>query len=356
MNTILFTGGHHNSAVPLAQKFKSLGYKIIFVGCQTTQKGNRELSSEYKEITALGFNFINFFSPKFYNNKNPLKYIQLLISFLRALGLMLTNHPIAVVSFGGYLAVPFCLCAKLLKIKIVTHEQTATVGLANKLISAVSDKVFLSWQLPVQNDTASKYLYTGLPLREEILKITPRKEYKQLKTIFITGGKQASHVFNQFVFNNIDTLLQNFTIIHQTAKNSKNNDYQISQEIMKKYGKERYWAFDYVFGEDYKSVLNRADFLFSRAGAHITYELCYLKIPTIFCPIPWVSENEQEENAKMAMGFFPCVILNEANLNLEEFNKSQKTLLEICKQKTAYKDIPINATEKIFAEIIKLLS
>ncbi|MBU1104724.1 glycosyltransferase [Candidatus Parcubacteria bacterium] len=346
MQNIVICGGHHNSALPLAKKFKENGYQVIFVGHKTTQKNNRELSSEYKEVTGYGFSFVNLIAPKFYRNKNPLKYFLLIFSLVNALAILIKYHPKLVLSYGGYLAVPVCLVAKVLQVKIATHEQTVTIGMANKLIAKVADKVFLSWSTTIS--LGEKYHFVGLPLREEILSILPRKKYGEFRTLFITGGKQASHIFNEFVFANIDNLVSQFRIIHQTAKNSQNNDYSLAQILMEKYGKNKYLAFDYCYGEDYSKVLQESDFLLSRSGAHITYEMAHLKIPAILVPIPWVSQNEQMLNAQTAKNYFPSVILEEKDLNWENFIDSATKLKEITHQDKHYKTVPTDAGEKMF--------
>jgi len=352
MKTILFTGGHHNSAIPLIKKFKEGGFNVIFVGHKTTQKGNKEISSEYKEISALEIPFLDLKTPKFYNNKNPLKFPLLFVAFIKSLFLIIKHKPKVIVSYGGYLAVPVCFAGRFLGIKIVTHEQTVTVGLANGLISKIANIVFLSWPA-VSKD--SKYKYVGLPLRDEILQIKPRTKYPKFKTLFITGGKQASHTLNEFVFNNLEKLQEEYRIIHQTAKNSTNNDFQKSQSYMDSLGKEKYYAFDYIFGQKYKEILENSDFLLSRSGAHICYELSYLKIPTIFVPIRGVSKNEQEENAKVSLDFFPSVIIDEPNLNFENLQKAQTELYEIAKKNTNWKKVPTNATELMYLEIVNLI-
>jgi len=350
MEKIVICGGHHNSALPLAKRFKEADHQVIFVGHKTTQKNNRELSSEYKEVTGHSFLFVNLVAPKFYKNRNPLKYLLLMFSLVDAFVILVKYRPKLVLSYGGYLAVPICLIAKLIGIKIATHEQTVTLGMANRLIAKIANKVFLSWPLSIS--LGEKYCYVGLPLREEILSITPRKNYSEFKTLFITGGKQASHIFNEFVFNNIEKLTSEFRIIHQTAKNSQNNDYQISQSLMEKYGKEKYIAFDYCYGEEYQKVLNESDFLLSRSGAHITYEMAYLKIPAILVPIPWVSQNEQMLNAQTAKSYFPSIILDEKDLSVENFLDAVAKLQKITHQKKSYKLVPTDAGENMF-EIIK---
>ena len=54
-----------------------------------------------------------------------------------------TFRPDIVISTGGYVTVSVCLIAKLLKADIYLHEQTATVGLTNKIVGKLAKKIFI---------------------------------------------------------------------------------------------------------------------------------------------------------------------------------------------------------------------
>lgn len=55
--------------------------------------------------------------------------------------------PEIIISTGGYVTVSVCLIAKLFKSKIYLHEQTATVGLTNKIVGKLAEKIFISFLL-----------------------------------------------------------------------------------------------------------------------------------------------------------------------------------------------------------------
>lgn len=323
MKKILFLGGHHNSAVPIIKFLKKeKKYSIIFVGHKYASTLNKSVSSEYKEIKALKVAYLNFSSPKFYNVGGLLKYFKLIQSFYTSVKIIFKEKPDLVFSFGGYLAVPFALAAWILRVKLVTHEQTADFGMANAFISKLANRVFLTW--PNNKFTHNqKYTVTGIPLREEILSVK-KKDTSVFKKIFVQGGKQGSHVLNNFVFDNIEQLTNKYEIYHQTSKHSESKDHLKAQELEIKYSKYHY--FDYIHGAKYTNLLDNTDFVLSRAGAHFVYEMSYIKMPCIFIPITWSSKNEQLKNATVAKKFTPAVLLNEKYLSLSNFEKSVKNL------------------------------
>lgn len=350
---VLITGGHHSSAIPLIKGLIKKDLAVKFIGHRYASVLNNFESSEYKEISALGIDYINLKSPKFYKVRGFSKYLKLLNSVSFCLVFLIKNRPRIVVSYGGYLAVPVVIAAKLLFIKSVTHEQTLTEGLANKVIGNLVDKVLVSWQENMKKNN-SKYGFVGLPLRDEIINV-PKKNLGPkypLKVLFVQGGKQGSHTLNEFVFKNIDYLTTHFIVYHQTSKHSINNDHIIAKKLAKE--NQKYFPFEFIFGKDYTDILTKSDFILSRSGAHIVYEMAYLNMPSIFVPIPWASENEQYKNAQNANNYVPSVILEESSLKLETFMDKLSTLASIVKTSTEYKRVEPNSAEKMLDVILKL--
>ncbi|PIR42985.1 hypothetical protein COV24_05010 [candidate division WWE3 bacterium CG10_big_fil_rev_8_21_14_0_10_32_10] len=347
---ILFVGGHHNSSLPLIQKFMKDGYSIKFIGHKYASKLNDFVSSEYTEMQSYGIPYINLNTPKFYNNNDLLKYIQLLKSVVFCFKLFISERPSLIMSFGGYLAVPVVIAGKLLNIKIATHEQTAVKGLANNMIAKFADKIYLTWDISKKHYT-NKSEVVGLPIREEILSVKKNKPNAYIKTIFVQGGKQGSHIINDFIFSNIDYLCSKYVIYHQTGKHSINDDHVKAEKLSKKY--PNYKTFTYLYGKDYTKILNKVDLVLGRSGAHMVYELAYLKIPAIFVPISWSSNNEQYFNAKLANEYLPCYIIEEKNLNISNFKKALKYISTTLRKNTSYLEVTSKATEAIYTSIKK---
>ena len=184
MKKVLFIGGHHNSAIPIIKKMLAeKDYSLTFVGHMYASQSNNTISSEYKEVTSLNIPYISFQAPKFYRVAGLYKYLFFIKSLLKSYKILRKEKPDLVFSFGGYMAVPFAISSVFLKIKLVTHEQTTNLGLANLVISKMSNRVFLTWSNDKYKNN-QKYIVTGIPLRQEILDIRRRGSFAKRVFLF----------------------------------------------------------------------------------------------------------------------------------------------------------------------------
>ena len=335
MKTLVFTGGHHTSALVVAKELKKKGWKIIWYGHRHSMWGDKSDSAEYREVTAAGIKFYDLKAGKFYATFSPLKLIRIPYGFLQAFLLLFFHKPNGIISFGGYLAVPTVIAGWLLGIPAIAHEQTVVSGWANKFIGLFVRKIAVSWSNSLLHYPKNKAIFTGLPLRPEILKIkrpSNRLTNNQL-TIYITGGKQGSHEINEVIFAALPQLLKKYRVIHQTGSSTVYNDYQRALQLIK----PGYEVFNF---DSPRAILalKEADIVISRAGAHIIYELGYLGMRCVLIPIPWVSHDEQTANAKVLQAAGLAVILSQAQL-------SPETLLESTNKALLLNPKPLNLTD-----------
>lgn len=356
---IVICGGHHNSALVVAEELIKKGHEIFWFGHRFSMIGDKKESAEFLEVTHKGITFIDIkagkFQPhsRFWRNlfRVPIGYWQSFVSLLKV-------KPDVIVSFGGYLALPVAWMGYVLGIPVVTHEQTTVSGLSNKLIAKVAKKVFITFPSSAKSFPQKKVILTGLPVRKIIF------EGKKLflntqKTIYITGGKQGAHVINEAIFKILPNLLKKFNVIHQCGSTSLFNDIKKAEEIKYSLGKvsENYLVKEYFFDSEIGSVFKSADFVVSRAGAHTVYELMILDKPAILIPIPWSNANEQEENAKMLASLGLAKILSQEDLEkgklLPEIFNFEKNVSKYCLPSD--KKVSLNASEIIVEEIEKTL-
>ncbi len=358
---IVITGGHHTSALLIAEKLRSLGYEIIWFGHKYTMWGDKSPGAEYKEVVKSGFRFVEIKAGKIHRTYHPLKLARLPIGFIQSFYYLLRFRPSLILSFGGYLAVPVVVCGWLLRVPSVTHEQTVVYGLANRVIEHFAKKIFVSWKTSLKRFPANKVVFTGLPLRPEIF---TRKKGKydfrnNLPTIYITGGKQGSHAINQATKDILFRLLEKYNLIHQCGSSTIYNDFSQLEKIRAQLPvelKRRYILKDYIFAKEIGSAFAAADLVVSRAGAHITYELAALGKPVLFIPIPWTYQDEQTKNAQMLVKSGIAEILPQRELtgttlfekilemmrNLEKYQKNAPK---------AKKLVRLNASQKIVKEL-----
>lgn len=352
MKKIIFTGGHHNSALELAKALKKQKHQIHWLGHKFTISGHKSLSAEYQEVTDASIPFHELKAGKFYRLKNPLQIIKIIFGFFQALIYLIQIRPNLIISFGGYMSVPVVIIGWFLRIPSVTHEQTVTAGWANKAISPFVKKIFLTHPSALPNYPASKSVVTGLPLRPGFLKQTTYKHPKP-PLIYVTCGKQGSHIINQALFPIIPELVKNYQIVHQTGAHSTTNDKKQAGQVRQSLPdslKSRYQHQEYFFAKQAIRYYQTAGLTVSRAGAHTVYELLHLNKPCLVIPIPWVSHNEQAKNAQLLTKQGNGLVLPQKQLTPQSLHKFIKKGLKI-KPSPPKNPVILNATERIIKQL-----
>jgi UDP-N-acetylglucosamine--N-acetylmuramyl-(pentapeptide) pyrophosphoryl-undecaprenol N-acetylglucosamine transferase len=325
-STLIFTGGHHTSALVVAEMLRRKGWNIIWIGHKYSMWGDTSPSAEYREVTKSGIEFIELKAGKMHNTFQPKKLFQVPLGFFRSFGILrrlkhLYGHDLrGIVTFGGYLGVPVVFCGWLLGIPTVSHEQTTVAGWANKLISVFARKIALSWPSSSKLYPRTKTELTGLPLRSEILEELRHNPVRERK-VYITGGKQGSHVINQTIFHVLDELLEQYYVIHQTGSSSVHSDYDQALKIkanLTPVRRKKYEVFEYLDAKNASHQICTSSVVIGRSGAHITYELAVTKTKSVLIPIPWSSHDEQLKNAQVLSTAGLAVVLPESELGGRE--------------------------------------
>ncbi len=344
---ICFTGGHHNSALEVARILQKEGYPLIWIGHKFSAKGDKSLSAEYQEVTRYGLRFLELKTGKFYRRFSPLDWLQIVFGFFQAFVYLVGHRPKLIFSSGGYLSVPVVIVGWMLGIPSLAHEQTVVAGWANKATSPFVKKILLTHKSSLVNYPADKSEVVGLPVRKELLDKKFSRTFKP-KLIYITCGKQGSHLINKALFPIIPELVKKYTIVHQTGANTQTRDLDRARRVKEKLGdlKDRYVFAPYFFAEDAATYLRSSSVVVGRSGAHSIYELMVLAKKAVLIPIPWVSHNEQFLNASLARKEIGSIILEEKDLSPETLQKAITEAVALPSPKLKTKLIT-NASEKI---------
>ena len=366
MKKLVFTGGHHTSALAVIDalcrcQMSDVRCQFFFFGHRYSMHREKVDSAEYQEVTARGIPFYDLKAGKVYRTFNPIEWFRVIYGFFQALIILLKIKPDLIISFGGYLAVPVVLAGWLLGIPAVTHEQTVVSGWANQFIAKFARKIFISWPESAKFFPKEKVVLTGLPLRKEIIALArerekmPNSKWKMPNSIYITGGKQGSQVINQAIEGCLEELLSDFEIIHQCGSSDFEKFLKIEDKLSEDL-KARYIVKDYFPQEEIARVYRAADFVVGRAGAHTVYELAALGKPAVLIPIPWVSHNEQERNAKILERIGLAKIVLQEDLDSEVLLKACRGVGESSKEfkefaKKARELVRLDAAERVVKEV-----
>lgn len=313
-NKIVIVGGHLTPALAVKEELQSRGYSdLIWVGTKYSQTNNSNFSAEYELLKEdKNVKFVELKAGKIWRKLTfktlipAIKNTLLLpYGFIRGFYVLNKFSPELVISFGGHLGLVMVICAKKMGIKTVTHEQTTTKGTSNQKIAKYADLVLLSWQNTLKYFPAEKSKVVGLPIRKSIFEKHDLKVFdNDDPIIMVAGGNQGSNTINWRLLEILEGILPYANIIHLTGNSTITNDYQkainkrdsLPLNIISKYK-----VFDSLFGKEqtYSAYLQKSSIVLARSGANTIAELLALGKLSILIPIPWSSNNEQHENAKL---------------------------------------------------------
>ena len=359
---IIFTGGHHTSALPVIKLLaKTTDIKISWYGHKHSLKGDKNVTLEYIDINDLNIPFYELKAGKFYKTYDPIRLLKIPFGFFQSIYLLLKHKPDLIMSYGGYLALPVVIAGYILGIPGITHEQTVVSGLANKVIARFAKKILITWPSSSVFFPQDKTILTGIPIREEIYKISSSSfnVNSNIPTIYVTGGKTGAHKINNIILEIMDSLLMEVNIIHQCGDYSLTNDFQKLESKYKTIqdkSKGKYYLRKFILNDEIGEAFGKSDLVIARAGAHIVYDLAALNKPCLLIPIPWVSHNEQYKNALVLKDIGLGEILEEKDLKDETLLNLINTMIHTLSNYKSAKAQPLvkpDAAQAIVDEILK---
>ena len=294
------TGGHIYPALTIADEIKKLHpeAEIIFVG--TEQGLEKDIIPRYgyplKFIEVAGF--------KRSLSLDTLRSFSKLFTGLRdAYNILKTEKPDLVIGTGGFVCGPITFMAALHRVPACIQEQNAMPGITNKILSHYVKKVFLGYEEARKYFSGSaEYVYTGNPIRTEILNNRREDAYVELdldpakKTILVFGGSRGARSINKAMLDAEIALSgrHDVQVLHATG-DVNYEDYM--EEITKRGGvKENIIIKPYL--HNMPVALAAADLAVCRAGAIGLAEITAKGIPSVLIPYPFATANHQEFNAR----------------------------------------------------------
>lgn len=325
---ILIPGGHLTPALGLIDWIQEHHpqTEMLFVGREYTQVKLKQKAIEFEEISKRGVEFISFKSAKSPRCLllSPLVALQLVVKVFESMKIIREHRPTVIMSFGGYLAVPIAIAAKLLGVSVLTHEGTSVVGRANRLLFRLANKVVHSYPEFYNFDLESfnkEVVLTGTPIREKILNpVTPKQpewlpsKASTKKILLVLGGSQGSYAINCLIKDSLVELAKDWTVVHQCGRPNKLYHYQ--QELLEHAAKNnissnQYSVKEWIDEADLSWLYSHTQLVFSRAGANTLEELRLYKLPSILLPLPHSYAQEQEMNAKFMADRGAALVINQ---------------------------------------------
>ncbi len=345
------TGGHVIPGLEIAHALKKKGYEVAWLGTkwglEATLVPKAGVDIYYLPVWGVRGKSIA---------KKLLAPFRVLGAILYSLYIMLWFKPNFVLGMGGFASGPGGISAWLLRIPLIIHEQNAIFGLTNKILGRFSRKVLVSFPALAEdlNDKGNQLVFTGNPVRSEILDLAEPKERWQQHVgslrVLILGGSRGALIFNNLVPKAIAQLpvSQRPDIWHQCGQ----EHYDLTVENYSKVGlKAKVEPFIYNMAEAYAW----ADLVVARAGALTIAELAAAGLPALLIPYPFAADDHQSQNAAYLVNNNAAVMLHQNDLNYEVLAdtllgliNARPKLLEMAK--SARKLSRYDATAKIITQ------
>lgn len=224
-------------------------------------------------------------------------------------------RPDVVLATGGYVSVPPVVAAGLSGVPVLIHEQTVTVGLANKIAGRFARRIALSFPDSLAGLPAglrTKAVVTGNPVRSAIFGGSNSEAIARcgfaigddnLPCVYVTGGAQGSRIINRAVEEALPVLLESCRIIHQCGKqpDGTEQDFDRLTRAASKLSeplRQRYCVKPFIESGEIADVFALADVVVGRSGAGTVTEVCALGKPALLIPLEPTSGDEQIKNAE----------------------------------------------------------
>lgn len=354
------TGGHIFPAVSIANEIRAKrpDAKILFVGAEGRMEMQRVPAAGYeiKGLPIAGF-----------NRKNLLKNIPVLFKIMKsrsmARQIIRDFRPQVAVGVGGYASGPTLNVAESMGIPILLQEQNSYAGVTNKLLAKKARKICVAYEGMERFFPADKILFTGNPVRQNLLdcKVTKEDAVRSFglvpgkQTILIVGGSLGARTLNDSILGNLPLVKQQSKVqfIWQTGKYYSA---EIKAELARRGCPDNLKVMDFI--SDMSQAYAAADLVISRAGAGSISEFCLLGKPVILVPSPNVAEDHQTKNALALVQKNAALYIADADARRTLLPKAINTVSDLEKLESLSRNIIAlarpNAASDIADEVIKL--
>ncbi len=309
------SGGHVIPAITIHDHLKSQ-YEVII---STDLRGFKYLDNENYKIFLVD-------TPRL--NRSiliPFAILKVFFLTLKSLILLKKEKIDILISTGGYMSLPLCLAAKMLRIKIFLLEPNMIIGRANKFFLNFCEKIvcYDSNIINFPKKFLNKLIILNPLLRKKYYERNFKLKADKIFTVIVIGGSQGAQIFDKLLHESFIKIskIRPLQIIHQTNEDNVNF-------LKNLYLKNEIKNIVFNFDQNLEALLNQADLCITRAGASSLAEVASLNIPFIAIPLPTSKDNHQFENANYYKNKNCCWIIDQTNFDQLRF---EDLLIDILK-------------------------
>jgi UDP-N-acetylglucosamine--N-acetylmuramyl-(pentapeptide) pyrophosphoryl-undecaprenol N-acetylglucosamine transferase len=224
------------------------------------------------------------------------------LSVPQAAAILVRERPAAIVTTGGYVAIPVLLAAAGMRIPVVLWEGNVIPGRSVRATARLASVLAVSFAQTCQALHSGAPCYvTGTPIRDlrEVGRAAARARFEvpaKARLMLIFGGSQAVRRFNAAVAEALPRLVDRAHVIHVTG----DDGYAAAlagREALPAAVRDRYRPYPFL-RDEMVAALAAADLVVGRAGSSTLAEVTALGLPMVVVPYPHAA-GHQRANARV---------------------------------------------------------
>ncbi|MHB8532998.1 MAG: UDP-N-acetylglucosamine--N-acetylmuramyl-(pentapeptide) pyrophosphoryl-undecaprenol N-acetylglucosamine transferase, partial [Solirubrobacteraceae bacterium] len=293
--------GHVVPALAVAAALRADDAEVVFIG------GER---AEAQLVPQAGFE-LHRLRLRGLSRSNPLAALRALAlavaALPRALRLLRTLRPQAVMGGGGYVAGPVGVAALSLRLPLVLTEADSHMGLTNRLLAPFARRVCLAFPLPGRD--GGRYRVTGRPVRSAAIDRAAARARFGLAAgetcVLVFGGSLGSRSINEAAVQAFAGAP--FRVLHICGR----------REYERLAGRELpagYELLAYLELPEFEQALAAADLAVARSGGSV-FELAAHGLPAVLIPYPRAAADHQTANARWMEQAGAAIVIPDGELD-----------------------------------------
>jgi UDP-N-acetylglucosamine--N-acetylmuramyl-(pentapeptide) pyrophosphoryl-undecaprenol N-acetylglucosamine transferase len=233
--------------------------------------------------------------------------------------LLLANRPAAIMTTGGYVAIPVLLAAAALRIPSVLWEGNVVPGRSVRFVARFATVVAVSFAETADTLHHPRTLVTGTPIRDagtidpdEARAVFGARPGERILLVF--GGSQAVRRFNDAVTGALGRLVQRVRVVHVTG----DDGYAVAltaRGALPDALRDRYRPYPFLHGE-MTAALDAADLAVGRAGSSTLAEAAAFALPMVVVPYPHAG-GHQRRNAEAYAATGAATLVDDADFTAD---------------------------------------
>lgn len=286
------TGGHVTMALALGETLAERGERVLFIGATH--------GIENRLVPEAGFNLVALGSEQVVGRsllgriRGVLEILRAAIAARRAMKRFGAD---AVISVGGYAAMPPVLAAITSRVPIALIEPNAMPGRVNRISAHFATRIFPGFEAGAKRLNAGTRGHAlGIPLRAALVARFPdaseRRKPEAPFRILVFGGSQGAQQINEAMMDAATELAAlSVEIFHATGEADRDRvaaayrDAGVPAEVV-------------PFEPDLPAKYLWADLAITRSGALTVAELAMAGLPALLVPYPYAADDHQAANAE----------------------------------------------------------